>query len=64
MIKKNSIQLLKKEIANLKYVINVLEKNNFSKINNFQKLCKISLKAVKNNKKIIFFEILLSFLVI
>jgi D-sedoheptulose 7-phosphate isomerase len=55
MTKKNSIQLLKKEITNLKYVINALEKNNFFKINNFQKLCKISLKTVKNNKKIIFF---------
>ena len=55
MTKKNSIQALKEEIHNLKYVINILEKNNFSKTNNFQKLCKISLKAIKNNKKIIFF---------
>ena len=55
MTKKNSIQTLKEEIQNLKYVINILENNNFSKTNNFQKLCKISLKAIKNNKKIIFF---------
>lgn len=55
MKKKNSIQMLKEEICNLKYVINILEKKNFSKINNFQKLCEISLNAIKNNKKIIFF---------
>ena len=55
MTKKNSIQTLKEEIDNFKNVISILENNNFSKTKNFQKLCKISLKAIKNNKKIIFF---------
>ena len=51
MKKINPNQLLKNEIDILKYTINLLENNNFSKINNFQKLCKISLNAVKNKKK-------------
>ena len=55
MKKINPNQLLKNEIDILKYTINLLENNNFSKINNFQKLCKISLNAIKNKKKIIFF---------
>jgi D-sedoheptulose 7-phosphate isomerase len=55
MKKTNPNQLLKNEIDILKYTINLLENDNFSKINNFQKLCKISLNAVKNKKKIIFF---------
>ena len=51
----SSKTLINKEIFELKEVIKIIEKNNFSKLNNFERLCRTSLKAIKNKKKIIFF---------
>jgi len=52
---KSPIKLVYKEIDELKKVIKKIENNDFSEIKNFEKLCKICLKTIKNKKKIIFF---------
>ena len=49
----SSKTLINKEIFELKEVIKIIEKNNFSKLNNFERLCRTSLKAIKNKKKIV-----------
>tara|TARA_B100000745_G_C20140859_1_gene391125 strand:+ start:170 stop:757 length:588 start_codon:yes stop_codon:yes gene_type:complete len=55
-MKKNSPNsLLNFELINLKKILKILEKDNFSRIKNFEKLCIKCLKAIKNKKKIIFF---------
>ena len=55
MIDKMPTELLKKETSILNEVILKLEDKNSLQIKNFQKLCEISVKALKKNKKIIFF---------
>tara|TARA_B100000214_G_scaffold297888_1_gene227838 strand:+ start:356 stop:946 length:591 start_codon:yes stop_codon:yes gene_type:complete len=55
MAKKKTSKLIKNEILNLKKIIKELENNNFSKLNNLNKLCEICRRAIKKNKKIIFF---------
>ena len=55
MINKNPIKLLKKEISLFKEVISNFENKEKLQIKNFEKLCIQSLKALKKNKKIIFF---------
>lgn len=49
------IKLVNKEIYELKKVIKKIEKNNYSGFKNFERLCEICLKSIKNKKKIIFF---------
>ena len=48
---KSPIKLVYKEIDELKKVIKKIENNDFSEIKNFEKLCKICLKTIKNKKK-------------
>tara|TARA_B110000444_G_C18570160_1_gene469008 strand:+ start:78 stop:665 length:588 start_codon:yes stop_codon:yes gene_type:complete len=55
MINKNPIKLLKKEITVFKDVILNFENKSPNQLKNYQKLCEYSLKALKKNKKIIFF---------
>ena len=55
MINKNPINLLKKEITFFKEVILNFENKSPLQLRNYQKLCEYSLKALKKNKKIIFF---------
>lgn len=55
MINKMPIKLLKKEITILREVILNFENKSPNQLKNYQKLCEYSLKALKKNKKIIFF---------
>ena len=55
MINKNPINLLKKEITLFREVILNFENKSSLQLRNYQKLCEYSLKALKKNKKIIFF---------
>lgn len=55
MISKNAIKLLKKETKLFREVILNFENKNSLQLKNYQKLCEYSLKALKKNKKIIFF---------
>ena len=55
MINKIPIKLLKKEITILREVILNFENKSPNQLKNYQKLCEYSLKALKKNKKIIFF---------
>ena len=55
MINKDPINLLKKEITFFKEVILNFENKSPLQLRNYQKLCEYSLKALKKNKKIIFF---------
>ena len=55
MISKNPIKLLKKEIKLFKEVIVNFENESPIQLKNYQKLCEVSLKALKKEKKNYFF---------
>ena len=55
MIDKIPTELLKKETSILNKVVLKFGDKNSLQIKNFQKLCEISVKALKKNKKIIFY---------
>ena len=55
MINKMPIKVLKKEITIFREVILNFENKSPNQLKNYQKLCEYSLKALKKNKKIIFF---------